>query len=52
MIAMELMVIEVVPTLVRVTVLAALVLPTVTEPKFRAVGEILAAVPTPLSVAF
>lgn len=39
----------VVPTLVRVTVLAGLVTPVATEPKFRVVGASLAVVPVPLS---
>lgn len=39
----------VVPTLVSVTVVAGLVVPTATEPKFRLVGDSFAVVPTPLS---
>jgi len=46
-----LMVIAAVPTFFRVTVLRA-VLPTVTEPKFRLVGDSSAVVPTPLSGTF
>jgi hypothetical protein len=42
-------VIAVVPTFLSVTVLAALVLPTVTEPKLRLVGVSSAVVPVPLS---
>jgi len=48
-IAIELIVSAAVPTLVRVTVLAALVVPTVTVPKLKLVGDSLAVVPTPLS---
>ena len=46
---MPVMVRAVVPTLVRVTVLAALVTPTPTVPKFKLVGTSLAVVPIPLS---
>ncbi|HET7440144.1 MAG TPA: hypothetical protein VFJ47_02495 [Terriglobales bacterium] len=42
----------VVPTFVNVTVLAALLVPTVTEPKLRLVGESFAVVPIPLSGTF
>ena len=42
----------VVPTLVRVTVLAGLVVPIVTKPKFRLVGESFAIVAIPLSGTF
>jgi hypothetical protein len=42
----------VVPTLVRVTVLAGLVVPIVTEPKFRLVGESFTVVPVPLRGTF
>ena len=42
----------VVPTLVRVTVFAGLVVPTATEPKSKLVGESFAVVPIPLSVTF
>ena len=46
---MLVIVIAVVPTFLRVTVLTGLVVPTVTVPKFRLVGERLAVVPIPLS---
>jgi len=46
---MPVMVIAVVPMLVRVMILAALVVPTVTEPKFKVAGASLAVVPTPVS---
>ena len=46
-IPIEMPVMEVVPTLVNVTFLAGLVVPTVTVPKFRLVGESLAVVPVP-----
>ena len=49
MIAIPLIANVVVPTFVNVTVLVALVTPTVTEPKLRLVGESLAVVPMPLS---
>ena len=49
MIAIPLIVKVVVPTLVTVTVFAALVTPMATVPKFRLVEESLAVVPTPLS---
>ena len=42
----------VVPTFVSVTVLAALVLPTVTDPKLKLVGERFAFVPIPLRLTF
>jgi hypothetical protein len=42
----------VVPTFVRVMVLAPLVVPTVTLPKLRLVGDSLAVVPTPLKLTF
>ena len=47
-IAIVVMVNVVVPTLVSVTVFAAVVVPTVTEPKFKLVGESFAVVPVPL----
>jgi hypothetical protein len=46
---MLLIVIAVVPTFFRVTVLAALVVPTVTEPKLKLLGVSSAVVPVPLS---
>ena len=49
MIAIPVIVNVVVPTFVNVTVLAALVTPTGTEPKFKLVGESFAVVPIPLS---
>ena len=49
MIAIPVIVNVVVPTFVSVTALAALVVPTVTEPKFKLVGESFAVVPVPLS---
>ena len=49
MIANPVIVNVVVPTLVNVTALAALVVPTVTEPKFKLVDESFAVVPEPLS---
>ena len=42
----------VVPTLVRVTVFAGLVVPMATVPKLKLVGESFAVVPIPLSVTF
>ena len=48
-IAIPVIVNVVVPTFVNVTVLAAVVVPTVTEPKFKLVGESFAVVPVPLS---
>jgi hypothetical protein len=51
-IAMPVMLKVVVPTLVRVTVFAGLVVPTATEPKSKLVGESFAVVPIPLSVTF
>ena len=42
----------VVPTLVSVTVFAALIIPMATVPKLKLVGESFAVVPTPLSVTF
>jgi hypothetical protein len=48
-IAIAVIVNVVVPTLVKVTALAAVVVPTVTDPKLKAVGESFAVVPTPLS---
>ena len=47
--AMLLMVRLLVPTLVRVTVFAALVVPVATVPKFNLVGDSFAVVPIPLS---
>lgn len=49
MIAIPVIVNAVVPTLVNVTTLAAVVVPTVTEPKLKLVGESFAVVPIPLS---
>jgi hypothetical protein len=46
---MDVIVNVVVPTLVKVTVFAGLVVPTATEPKFKLVGESFAVVPIPLS---
>jgi len=46
---MAVMVSEVVPTFVSVTVFAALVTPIACVPKFKLVGESFAAVPVPLS---
>jgi len=48
-IAIPVIVSVVVPTFVSVTVLAAVVVPTVTEPKLKLVGESFAVVPVPLS---
>jgi hypothetical protein len=48
-IAIEVIVNAAVPTLVRVTVFAALVVPTVTVPKLKLVGDSSAVVPIPLS---
>ena len=52
MIAIPVIVNVVVPTFVNVTVLAALVIPTVTEPKLTLVGDSFAVVPIPLSGTF
>ena len=49
MIAIPVIVNVAVPTFVNVTVLAAVVVPTDTEPKLKLVGESLAMVPVPLS---
>ena len=49
-IAIELMVKVVVPTFVRVTALAELVVPNAMLPKFKLVGESFAVVPIPLTV--
>ena len=46
---MPVMVSAVVPMLVRVMILAALVVPTVTDPKLKVAGASLAVVPTPVS---
>jgi hypothetical protein len=48
-IAIPVIVSVVVPTFVSVTVFAAVVVPTVTEPKLKLVGESFAVVPVPLS---
>ena len=48
-IAIEVIVSEVVPTFVSVTVFAALVTPIATVPKLKLAGESFAAVPSPLS---
>jgi len=50
--AIVVMVSEVVPTFVSVTVLAELVTQTATVPKLKVVGESLAVVPIPLSETF
>jgi hypothetical protein len=47
--AMPLMVKLVVPTLVKVTIFAELVVPVATVPKFKLVGDSFAVVPIPLS---
>src|SRR5439155_5967246 len=51
-IATPVMLRQVVPTLVSVTVFAALVVPMATVPKFKLVGESFAVVPIPLRVTF
>jgi hypothetical protein len=51
-IAMPVMLKVVVPTFVSVTVMAALVVPTVTDPKFKLVGKSFAVVPIPLRLTF